>query len=365
MSPGTELRSTKPMSIYFGSNSGTCEALSNSLSRNAAVHGFDATIEILDRAVNKLPTDRPVIIITCSYEGLPADNATNFVDWISKLDSTKPSLSGVKYAVFGCGNREWSQTYQKIPTLIGETLAANGAARLAEGGSVDVAGPNDPYTVFDQWMDEKLWPKIGTTTKLDAMACVLDIAIDTGLRPKHLRQDIYDGVVLSNEVLTVGTTRQKRHLEIRLPSGLEYKAGDYLVVLPLNHPDSIRRVLNYFQLPWDTAITVHPGIATNLPIGHPISLWDALAAYFELGQPASKKTALKLAEMTHDEAQKAQAHKWAGVDFDVEVTAKRRSPLDFFEEFPSTDISLGEFLTLLPPMRVRVSQCLGDVFIHV
>ncbi len=345
----------KPMSILYGSNSGTSEALSNALSRAAAAHGFSATIEALDTAVDKLPKDRPVVIVTCSYEGQPADNAARFVKWIEGLTADKSALSGVSYTVFGCGNHEWSQTYQRIPKLIDETLQTLGATQIVAAGFVDVGGPNDPYTVFDTWMDENLWPKLGTTAGADALAGILDIDIDTTLRSKHLRQDIFDAIVVSNEVVTRNTDKEKRHLQLRLPSGLDYKAGDYLVVLPLNNFNTVRRVLNFFQLPWDAVITVHPGTATNLPIGNPISLWDALAAYFELSQPATKKTAAKIASMVHDESQKSKALAWAGSEFDTEITEKRRSPLDLLEEFPSADVSLAEFLTTLPPMRVRVS----------
>ena len=37
----------------------------------------------------------------------------------------------------------------------------------------------------------------------------------------------------------------------------------------------------------------------------------------------------------------------------ADVTAKRVSILDLLERFPSVDISIGAFLSMLPPMRVR------------
>lgn len=43
----------------------------------------------------------------------------------------------------------------------------------------------------------------------------------------------------------------------------------------------------------------------------------------------------------------------AGKDFETEITNKRRSPLDLLEENPSVTLPLGDFLTMLPPMRIR------------
>jgi cytochrome P450/NADPH-cytochrome P450 reductase len=61
-------------------------------------------VEPLDSAVDKVPKDQPVVLISSSYEGQPPDNAAHFVQWLESLGDKK--LEGVKYAVFGCGNRK-------------------------------------------------------------------------------------------------------------------------------------------------------------------------------------------------------------------------------------------------------------------
>lgn len=43
----------------------------------------------------------------------------------------------------------------------------------------------------------------------------------------------------------------------------------------------------------------------------------------------------------------------AGKDFDTEISKKRRSPLDILEEYPSATLPLGDYLAMLPPMRIR------------
>jgi cytochrome P450/NADPH-cytochrome P450 reductase len=98
-------KSKKPMTILYGSNSGTCEALAQSLARVAAGRGYLAKVDPLDSAVNKIPENQPVVMISSSYEGQPPDNAAHFVAWLENMKGSK-QLEGVKYAVYGCGNRK-------------------------------------------------------------------------------------------------------------------------------------------------------------------------------------------------------------------------------------------------------------------
>lgn len=94
--------SGKPISIFYGTNSGTCESLAHRLAGNAAQRGFAARhVEPLDSATNNLPTGHPVIILTSSYDGNPPENAARFVKWLEAVEPK--SMSDVSYAVFGCG----------------------------------------------------------------------------------------------------------------------------------------------------------------------------------------------------------------------------------------------------------------------
>ena len=65
------------------------------------------------------------------------------------------ALADVKYAVFGCGNRDWVRTFQRIPTLIDDVLAARGGTRLVERGVGD-AQSAEFFEAFDAW-EAELW----------------------------------------------------------------------------------------------------------------------------------------------------------------------------------------------------------------
>jgi cytochrome P450/NADPH-cytochrome P450 reductase len=183
--------SGKPMAIYYGSNTGTCEALANRLAGDASKYGFRAdVVDILDSVKGNLPTDKPVAIITASYEGQPADNAAHFV---TQLNNSKDSeLKDVSYAVFGCGHRDWAKTYQKIPKLVDNLLEQRGGTRIAQRGIADASG-GDIFTEFEAWEDKIFWPamqeRYGTSEVTDGapLESNLDVEISSP-RSSMLRQ---------------------------------------------------------------------------------------------------------------------------------------------------------------------------------
>lgn len=90
--------------IIHASNSGTSEALASRLANDAAERGVGIrSIDVAKDAVAKLPRGVPVVIITASYNGEPADDAVDFVAWLESLEEHE--LDGVNFAVFGCGKR--------------------------------------------------------------------------------------------------------------------------------------------------------------------------------------------------------------------------------------------------------------------
>jgi len=115
--------------------------------------GFKATISTLDNAVGHLPTSEPIVIITASFEGEPADNAGRFVEWIKGMHGSE--MQGVAFGLFGCGNTDWVTTYQRIPKLIDRVLVERGAERLVDLGEGNAAGDSF-FEAFDSW-EARLW----------------------------------------------------------------------------------------------------------------------------------------------------------------------------------------------------------------
>ncbi|KAJ4165318.1 hypothetical protein LMH87_006954 [Akanthomyces muscarius] len=345
----------KPMSVFYGSNSGTCEALAQRVAADAGAHGFKVTdIGPLDNVNQKLPTDRPVVIVTASYEGEPPSNAAHFVDWLKSLKGNE--LQRVAYAVFGCGHHDWAQTFHKIPKLVDATMAERGADRILPMTGTDAAD-RDMFSDFETWEDESLWPalkkKYGASENQDGQSTSGLVVEITHPRKATLRQDVEEAAVIDTKVLTKGSQAVKKHIEIRLPTGMTYKAGDYLAVLPFNPAATIARVFRRFSLSWDATFTITSNGPTTLPTDVPISATNVLGAYVELSQPATKRNIQAMIDSSEDEKTVTALKGLIGDKFPELVTAKRLSVLDLLEQFPAVDLLFESFLAMLPPMRVR------------
>ncbi|KAK1580158.1 cytochrome P450 [Colletotrichum navitas] len=345
-----------PISIYYGSNSGTCEALAQRLATDATARGFNATtVEPLDTARENLPKNQPTVIITASYEGHPPDNAAHFVAWLESLKAQE--LSNVPYAVFGCGHQDWVQTFHRVPKLVDTIMEERGANRVAPMGLTNAAD-RDMFSDFEAWEDKFLWPAL--TEKYDVTEAHNANGSSSGLvvqisnpRTSTLRQDVEEAVVVEEKTLTAAGAAPKKHMDIQLPPGMAFRAGDYLAVLPLNPQESIERVFHRFQLARDACLTISGDKHTPLPINRTVSAYEILSAYVELGQPATKRNVLSLLEAAEDGETIEKLEQLAGAEYQAEITQKRVTILDLLERFPSIALTIGTFLSMLPPMRVR------------
>ncbi|KAI7188379.1 cytochrome P450, partial [Hortaea werneckii] len=347
----------QPLTVLYGSNSGTCEAFAQTVAADAAAHGFRVSkVDTLDSAKQALPAKEPVVIVTASYEGQPCDNASHFYNWLETMkDGEKVDSS---YAVFGCGHSDWKQTFHRIPNSINKLLEEHGGKRICDMGSADAA-KGDMMSAFQTWEDEVLWPALksqygveGAEEGSAAASQSLSIQV-SNRRASRLRADVSEAKVLSNTVLTAPGVPVKRQIELQLPSEMSYRAGDYLAVLPINPRETVHRVAQRFNLSWDAMLTISSKSNTALPTDEPISANDLFSAYVELSQPATKRAVSMLIEASKDDNTKKELWALMDGDFNALITEKRISVLDLLERYPNIDLPLGAFVSCLMTMRVR------------
>jgi cytochrome P450/NADPH-cytochrome P450 reductase len=222
----------KPITILYGSNAGTCKTYAEELSSNAPRYGFRANVGTLDSATEHIPSDQPVVIISPSYEGKPADNANKFCQWLQTVKAND-QLKGIKYSVFSVGNSEWAHTFHRIPKLIDEHFEKLGAERFTKTGFVDVK-----YDIVGPWEDwkEQMWTDLrkssGVATEVSAGEIKVEIT-----PPKfasHLGgPDIGYGVVMVNrDISEPGVGLQKKHMDVQLPAGMSYRSVSLRYIRP-------------------------------------------------------------------------------------------------------------------------------------
>jgi cytochrome P450/NADPH-cytochrome P450 reductase len=347
-----------PLTILYGTNTGTCLALAQRLAAEASSsYGFNPEVLDMDAAVGRLSTEYPTIIVTPSYEGEPPDNALQFVQSLEAMEGV--SLKGVKFAVFGCGHRDWHATHHRVPRLVDNLMTEHGAERIAEMGLSDVSQGN-PIADFETWMDKTLLPSLKklspTAHRAGASTTDVEADVSTGDRAALLHQDLQVGTVKDVKVLTTkGEQPEKRHMEVELPAGSTYECGDYLAVLPQSPEQNVRAVMAHFKLPSDATITLKSKSFAPLPLQTSLSVQDILRNYYELAKPTTRRGLSLALKYTSDDNVRKQMSAWLDDDqkFHKDITEAQTSLFDILEKYPQIDMPLASFLACLPPLSIR------------
>jgi cytochrome P450/NADPH-cytochrome P450 reductase len=366
-----------PLLVLYGSNLGTAEELATRVADLAEVNGFATKLASLDEYVGKLPEQGGVLIFCASYNGAPPDNATEFVKWLGS-GLPKDAFSKVRYAVFGCGNSDWAATYQSVPRLIDEQLAAHGAKNLAARGEGDARGDLDSQ--FDAWF-VKAAPaavkELGVDTSFSRSAGDAPLYSVESVAPTTVNAAVALGGASPMKVLVNtelqnrsgpnASDRSTRHIEVQLPEGLKYRVGDHLSVVPRNDPalvDSVARRFGF--LPADQIrLHVAEGRRGQLPAGDAVSVGRLLTEFVELQQVATRKQIQIMAEQTRCPVTKPKLLSYVGDDdasmerYRAEVLLKRKSVFDLLEEFSACELPFNaylEMLSLLAPRYYSISS---------
>ncbi|MEM9170240.1 MAG: cytochrome P450 [Pseudomonadota bacterium] len=356
--------------VLYGSNLGSTEGVAREIAQSGRLNGFDVTLAALDEMVGRLPTEGAVVIASASYNGTPPDNAVKFVEWLESAPAG--AADGVRYAIFGCGNRDWASTFQAVPRRIDARLEELGATRLAERGEGDAR--EDLESEFHAWF-EGLWPRVGDALGLNVdftgaaeaeplyvvepaeSVTANPVANNTGAVPMR--------IVANRELQTTDgpdpSGRSTRHIEVELPPGVAYQPGDHLCVVPANRPEIVAKTLARFGFEQDSYVRVHVtgGRRSPFPNDSTFSVKRLAEVFGELQAVASRSDIASLARHTDCPNTKQRLEALAapaenGHDlYRTEVFLKRKSVLDLLDENPACELPFSVFLEIIPWMSPR------------
>jgi cytochrome P450/NADPH-cytochrome P450 reductase len=366
-----------PLLVLYGSNLGTAEELATRVADLAEVNGFATKLAPLDDFVGKLPEQGGMLIFCASYNGAAPDNATQFVKWLGG-DLPKDAFAKVRYAVFGCGNSDWAATYQSIPRLIDEQLAAHGGKSVYSRGEGDARSDLDGQ--FESWF-AKAAPvavkEFGVDTSFIRRADDEPLYKVEPVAPTTVNAVVALGGASPMKVLVNGELQNKsganasdrstRHIEVQLPPNLTYRVGDHLSVVPRNDPVLVDAVARRFGfLPADQIkLQVAEGRRAQLPVGDAVSVGRLLTEFVELQQVATRKQIQIMSEHTRCPVTKPKLLAYVGDDtesaerYRSEILNKRRSVYDLLDEHPACELPFHaylEMLSLLAPRYYSISS---------
>jgi sulfite reductase (NADPH) flavoprotein alpha-component len=292
--PAQSAPALMPLTIVFGSQTGTAEGLAKKVAKEAGKRGFAATVvDAAQMDLAKLGAERNVLVITSTYgDGEPPDNAKALHAALSAASGA--TLSSLQFSVCGLGDTNYThfnQCAKDFDTLL-EKL---GAKRVSPCVECDL----DYEEKFNSWLSAALaaLANAGSEFRVSSSESAqpktqnskpeTDSALETRnpepeTHSSYSRSNPFPALLLTSRNLNApGSGKQVHHVEFDLTgSGLVYEAGDALGVFAHNCPEHVQDVLT--ALGWDGEEAV------PAPDGSSIPLRRALTEFYDLGKPTAE-----------------------------------------------------------------------------
>ncbi len=131
-----------PITILFGSQTGTTESLAKKAAKAAKNHNLTPkVIDLADYEPANLAKESHLLILTSTYgDGEPPDSAKAFYDHLHS--SSAASLESIAYSVLGLGDSGYPD-FNQCAKDIDSRLAALGATRITDPVFCDVDYDSD------------------------------------------------------------------------------------------------------------------------------------------------------------------------------------------------------------------------------
>jgi len=255
-----------PVTLLFGSQTGTAEGLAKKFLKILKKGGFEPAMHDMaayDRA--KLPQEKNLLVITSTYgDGEPPDNAADFHSWL--LGASAPRLDGVSFSVLALGDTSYPDFCKcgiEIDTRLESLVASRDFTRIDSDVDTD-----PPFAEWSAGVMAALAPSRAVV--LANGAAVMD-AVEEG----YSKKNPFPAPVLRNFNLNGPGPKETHHVQLSLAgSGLEYEVGDALGVIPANTPEVVDELISH--LPFRASDVPLPG-GGEAPLRH------ALIHHYDIG----------------------------------------------------------------------------------
>ncbi|MCK0745847.1 assimilatory sulfite reductase (NADPH) flavoprotein subunit [Chromohalobacter nigrandesensis] len=233
----------EPLTVLFGSQTGNAEGVAEQAVERARARGLE--VELKDMASfgkqDLKQATRLMAVVSTQGDGDPPDSALSFYELLAGRKA--PRLSDDhRFAVFGLGDASY-EYFCESGKVLDSRLESLGAQRLCARVDADV----DYEETATQWIDATL----EAFAALSGSAAP-EPASDTsgGAAASYSRSHPFQAEVLEVQPLnTQDSDKQTLHVELSLEeSGLEYRPGDAVGVVPQNDPAYVDELLDTLRL---------------------------------------------------------------------------------------------------------------------
>lgn len=333
--PPSEPKKLVPLTILFGSQTGTAEKLAKKAAKEAGQRGFAPTVHDLAKyPAAQLASEERMLIVTSTYgDGEPPDTAKAFWDFLQS--AAAPKLPNLRYSVCALGDTNYPK-FCAFGKAVDERLAALGGTRAQARIDCDL----DYDEPFAKWMSTAI-----ASLQPEGAAVTPSVAVEEKKETGYSKQNPFPARVVANRKLNAEhSDKDTRHFEIALEgSGLSYEAGDALGVLPTNCPELAEELVAVLRCTGEEAVPGRDGKET--------SLRNALLKHYEITkipQPFLKSIAERTGEPL---LQKLTA---PNVNGELTKFLYGREIIDLLLAHPNAKYSPKEFVALLKKLQPRL-----------
>jgi cytochrome P450/NADPH-cytochrome P450 reductase len=181
-------------------------------------------------------------------------------------------------------------------------------------------------------------------------------------------------VVVCRELQAAESPKRTRHLDISLPPGVTYRAGDHLGICPKNDEQRVERLTRHLGAALDSLFMAPKTMNVRaVPKGVVLQVRNVLTNLIEItGRPTVPLLDLLLEKVT-DPAERSrlveirevlQAPSRPGSPLRAAIDAGGYDVLQLLDEFPSCSLNVFEFLQVAQPLRPRYYSTSSSPRIH-
>ena len=248
-----------PLSILFGSQTGTAESLSKDLRKFAKTRGFDARIAELDSIppADLASVQHLLIVASTSGEGEPTDNARRFHAALMAADAP-PLPATLNYSVCGLGDSSYAH-FNRVSRELDARLEQLGATRAAPLIACDVDYDDD----YAAWRESVFASAVFRSAAGAGTAAVAEERAAAARFDKN--HPFLSTLIHRSSLNGPGSAKTVNHIELSLAGSgedLDYEVGDALGVWALNDMAQVDAILDSAGLSGREVVTLKSGAVT-------------------------------------------------------------------------------------------------------
>lgn len=398
--------SKRRMVAFYGSQTGTAEEYAQRLAKEGQKYGMRGVVadpEECDmedltqlKDVEKF-LDGQCLAVFClaTYgEGDPTDNAQEFFDW---LQSGGGDMSGMKYAVFGLGNKTYEH-FNAMAIYVDKRLEELGATRIHPIGlGDDDANLEDDFITWK----EAFWKSSCQEFDLEFLGEDFSMrqyeqtilkegdykpervfggeiarlrSYVTQRPPFDVKNPYMAPIKVNRNLHADNSDRYCMHLELDITgSRIRYDAGDHVAIYPKNDPALVNRIGELLNIDLDTVFTMRAtdeDATRKNPFPCPTTYRTALSFYVDITAIPRTHVIYELSKYTSDPEERAQLEQMSqttpeGKDLYAKwVVESCRHITHILEDMPNCKPPIDHIMELLPRLQARFYSISSSSRVH-